>query len=197
MEIPCEWMFATKFASNCERDGVVHSARTSMLDNFSEELSRKPNPLILSQKYCHTNGRQIAVQIGGVLLYTWGVSLSSRFGSQEATAEQMGGVCCCANRKCTAEFITKLCRLGGFPNIAQFLPSRTFSTPAIAKNLLYVDLGAVLGSLPGQGVAASLPLPHGRARRQGQRQEKQKGARMMTMESQIGEDKSQKIGELC
>ena len=24
-EIPCEWMFATKFASDCECDGVVHS----------------------------------------------------------------------------------------------------------------------------------------------------------------------------
>ena len=23
--IPCEWMFATKFASDCECDGVVHS----------------------------------------------------------------------------------------------------------------------------------------------------------------------------
>ena len=25
VEIPCEWMFATKFAGNCECDGVVHS----------------------------------------------------------------------------------------------------------------------------------------------------------------------------
>ena len=24
-EIPCEWKFATKFASECECDGVVHS----------------------------------------------------------------------------------------------------------------------------------------------------------------------------
>ena len=24
-EIPCEWTFATKFASDCECDGVVHS----------------------------------------------------------------------------------------------------------------------------------------------------------------------------
>ena len=24
-EIPCEWKFATKFASDCECDGVVHS----------------------------------------------------------------------------------------------------------------------------------------------------------------------------
>ena len=27
-EIPCEWMFATKFASDCECDGVVHSETT-------------------------------------------------------------------------------------------------------------------------------------------------------------------------
>ena len=26
-EIPCQWMFATKFASDCECDGVVHSGR--------------------------------------------------------------------------------------------------------------------------------------------------------------------------
>ena len=25
VEIPCEWMLATKFASDCECDGVVHS----------------------------------------------------------------------------------------------------------------------------------------------------------------------------
>ena len=25
-EIPCEWKFATKFASECECDGLVHSA---------------------------------------------------------------------------------------------------------------------------------------------------------------------------
>ena len=24
-EIPCEWVFATKFASDCERGGLVHS----------------------------------------------------------------------------------------------------------------------------------------------------------------------------
>ena len=26
VEIPCEWKFATKFASECECDGLVHSA---------------------------------------------------------------------------------------------------------------------------------------------------------------------------
>ena len=27
-EIPCEWKFATKFASDCEDDGLVHSGFT-------------------------------------------------------------------------------------------------------------------------------------------------------------------------
>ena len=31
-EIPCEWMFATKFASDCECDGVVHSVFDSFRD---------------------------------------------------------------------------------------------------------------------------------------------------------------------
>ena len=61
-----------------------------------QELSANPKTLVLSQKYCHTNGRRIAVQIGGVLQYKWGVycgiSLCSRLRSQEGTAIQMGGV---------------------------------------------------------------------------------------------------------
>ena len=41
-----------------------------------------PQPPVLSQKYCRTNGRRTAVQMGGVLQYKWEVycwvSLSSR-----------------------------------------------------------------------------------------------------------------------
>ena len=54
-----------------------------------------PTP-VLSQKYCRTNGRRTAVQMGGALQYKWEVycwaSLSSKLRSQEGTAIQMGGV---------------------------------------------------------------------------------------------------------
>ena len=45
---------------------------------------RGPQPPVNSQKYCRTNGRRTAVQMGGVLL---GFPKS-----QEGTAVQMGGV---------------------------------------------------------------------------------------------------------
>ena len=32
-EIPCEWKFATKFASDCECDGSVHSGREHFVPN--------------------------------------------------------------------------------------------------------------------------------------------------------------------
>ena len=57
---------------------------------------RWPQPPVFSQKYCRTNGRRTAVQMGGVLQYKWEVywwvSLSSRLRSQERPAIQMGGV---------------------------------------------------------------------------------------------------------
>ena len=36
-EIPCEWTFATKFASDCECDGVVHSG-DDILESFFESV---------------------------------------------------------------------------------------------------------------------------------------------------------------
>ena len=59
-------------------------------------IFRWPQPPVFSQKYCRTNGRRTAVQMGGVLQYKWEVycwvSLSSRLRSQEGPAIQMGGV---------------------------------------------------------------------------------------------------------
>ena len=40
-EIPCEWMFATKFASDCECDGVVHSG-THVMRTARETSKTKP-----------------------------------------------------------------------------------------------------------------------------------------------------------
>ena len=51
---------------------------------------------MLSQKYCRTNGRRTAVQMGVVLQYKWEVccwvSLSSRLRSQKGFVIQMRGV---------------------------------------------------------------------------------------------------------
>ena len=59
------------------------------------ESFRWPQPPVLSQKYCSTNGRCTAVQVGGVLPYKWEVycwvAQSSRVTSKEGTAMQMGG----------------------------------------------------------------------------------------------------------
>ena len=65
------------------------------LHKMIRELSGDPQLPVLSEKYCHTNGRRIAVQMGGVLKYKWEVyswvSLCSRLRRQEGTAIQMGG----------------------------------------------------------------------------------------------------------
>ena len=53
-----------------------------------------PQPPVLSQKYCSTNGRRTAAQLGGALQYKW-YWLGFPFfkvRSQEGTAIQMGGV---------------------------------------------------------------------------------------------------------
>ena len=39
-EIPCEWKFATKFASECECDGLVHSARRHIRQNIGGNSKR-------------------------------------------------------------------------------------------------------------------------------------------------------------
>ena len=61
-----------------------------------QELSGEPPTPSISQKYCRTNGRCTAVQVGGILQYKWEVycwvSLSSSLRSQEGPAIQMGGV---------------------------------------------------------------------------------------------------------
>ena len=55
-----------------------------------------PQPPRFSQKYCDTNGRRIAIQMGGVLRYKWEeywqYSLSSERRGTKSTAVQMGGV---------------------------------------------------------------------------------------------------------
>ena len=64
-EIPCEWKFATKFASDCECDGVVHSAwgfGPSRRVIHSTKLAR-PLPQSLSQTQCLF----VRVRFGGVL----------------------------------------------------------------------------------------------------------------------------------
>ena len=40
-EIPCEWRFATKFASDCECDGVVHSAHNLHFDELHSWLCKQ------------------------------------------------------------------------------------------------------------------------------------------------------------
>ena len=66
--------------------------------------SRWPPPPRFSQKYCDTNGRRIAIQMGGVLRYKWepycdtngrstdNISLSLERRSTGSTAIQIGGV---------------------------------------------------------------------------------------------------------
>ena len=63
--------------------------------SVTQELSG-PQPPVVSQKYCRTNERRTAVQMGGVLQYCW-VSLASRLRSQEGPAIQMG-----VDWRCTA-----------------------------------------------------------------------------------------------
>ena len=50
----------------------------------------------ISQKYCDTNGRRIAIQMGGVLRCNWeeydSISLSSERRGTKSTATQTGGV---------------------------------------------------------------------------------------------------------
>ena len=66
---------------------------------------RWPQPQVFSRKYCHTNGRRTAVQMGGVLQYKWEVycwvSLSSSLRSQEGATIQMGAYCR-VNWRCAA-----------------------------------------------------------------------------------------------
>ena len=38
-EIPCEWKFVTKFASECECDGLVHSGGGGVHMLFSVDVS--------------------------------------------------------------------------------------------------------------------------------------------------------------
>ena len=54
-EIPCEWKFETKFASDCECDGVVHSVPNDILsqmpspDNGSDHLSNLQPKIVTSK----------------------------------------------------------------------------------------------------------------------------------------------------
>ena len=83
---------------------------------------RSGQPPVFFQKHCRTNGGRTALQMGGVLQYKWeaycGVSLSSKFRSQESTAIQMGGILPYKLEVYCLTFWTS-CRGWGFRNIAQ------------------------------------------------------------------------------
>ena len=82
-----------------KRDWQKASEKCPQSSNTDSRTFRRPQPPVLSQKYCRKNGRRIAVHIGGVLQYKWEVycwvSLSSRLRSQEGAARiavQIGGI---------------------------------------------------------------------------------------------------------
>ena len=54
-EIPCEWTFATKFASDCECDGVVHSVAGPLVGFFGVYFQPAFRPDFESeQASCHS-----------------------------------------------------------------------------------------------------------------------------------------------
>ena len=77
-----QWKFV-----GCLRSSVFHSGQNKN-SSLKSGTFRRPQPPVLSQKYCRTNGRRTAVQMGSVLQCKW----DSRPRSQEGTTIQMGGV---------------------------------------------------------------------------------------------------------
>ena len=79
-----------------QQRGSARERGVAFCCQLQSETFRRSQPPVFFQKYCRTNGRRTAVQMGGVLQYKWEVyswvSLSSRLRSQESTAIQMGGV---------------------------------------------------------------------------------------------------------
>ena len=101
---PCE-------TSNCLASKLTPRCLVAIFDSqlpspkLISGTFRRPQPPRFSQKYCRTDGRCTAVQMGGVLQYKWEVycwvSLSSRRRSQGGPAIQMGAYCR-TNWRCTA-----------------------------------------------------------------------------------------------
>ena len=74
----------------------THFCRRASQNNCSGTF-RKPQPLLRSQDYCHTNGRRTAVQIGSVLVWVFPFlqGLEARKAQQYRqglTAVQIGGI---------------------------------------------------------------------------------------------------------
>ena len=76
-----------------------------------------PNPLMLAQSTAGTNGRRIAVQIGGVLQYKWEVycSVFPFVQGLEARKAQRykWGAYCGTNWSCTAVLVRQAVGVGG------------------------------------------------------------------------------------
>ena len=56
-EIPCEWVFATKFASDCECDGVVHSGLLALWSWCPPGSPETPQIIRVTQKWLKSDSR--------------------------------------------------------------------------------------------------------------------------------------------